>query len=1061
MAAAVSSTVAGRGGLLLLAGEPGIGKTTAARDLIGLADDAGAGVVWSACSPDDQVAHGPWLTVLAALGAEPSDAAIHLATGDDPGDGAAASAARAGAYERVMITLASCARDRPLVIVIDDLHWSDDGTLRLLRALHGRLPAVPLLIVGTYRDAEVPTGSPLSTLAESADRLTLTGLVSEEVAQLLTEVLGAQPDSPTVADVCRRTGGNPFLVLQVARLLASGSHDALPAGTRDLLGRRLGALSDDARAVLAAAATLGSPFRAATVAAVVDLDSAEVLGALDQAAAVRVVERLQTAGDWSFVHDLFRAAVLDALPTAAAATLHVAGRVLAEAGAEPAVVASHLLAGSTGPDPSAASWSIKAAERALGALAWEEAVGHAERALAALPVRASGAQDPSTRVEYLLVLGRGRLLAGDEGEAGNAFADVARLARSVGSGDLLARAALGFAADLGGFEVRLFDQRQIDLLEEAAASLARSGPASSHGMRARVLARLSVALSFTASTERRLALAEQAVALARSVGDPLVLAGALAAHCDAIAGPDDIDRRLAESMEVIELASAAGDGGLELLGRRLRFVAVLEAGDTLGAEREAAAFARRADAVGNPLYSWYVTLWQGMRLLADGDIAAAEAAADEVRLIGKRAGSTNAPMLATVLLAEVMYEAGRGTELGVLFNVMKQELAELFDEPQAAGADARYNLARGMDARAQASLDRLQAGVDRIPRDAEWLPAMASSLEAAVILGHPILESLVHATRPYAHRFAFEGIGAGLHGSLARPLAAAESALGNHDDAVSLARQALEANRPVGALVRARSQRVLGDALNARGNPDDAEEAARFLAMAEATITGLGLHEGGGTAVTSAPTLNEDATSLKASPTPGRPDAELCRDGDVWHIAYGGRTTIVRHGKGIADLAVLLTMPDREVHVTELETLPPAVAATARTSSRDDALDGRAVAEYRSRLAEWEADISEADAANDSGRAERSRVERDFIVDELTASFGLGGRARSTGPDPVERLRKAVTARLRDAIRRIESVHPPLGRHLSNSVRTGTFCSYSPEQPVIWRCETRSGGSRA
>ena len=230
------------------------------------------------------------------------------------------------------------------MIVIDDLHWAGEGTLRLLAALRGRLPAIACLVVGTYRDAEIPDHSLLADLAPTGNRIALSGLVPDEVAQLLGDVLDRQPDPATVTEVRRRTGGNPFLVLQVARLLASGSDDALPAGARDVLGRRLGVLPDDVRTVLGAAATLGSPFRAATVAAIVDLDGAAVLDALDHAAAARVAERLQSAGDWSFVHDLFRAAVLDALPTSTAAALHnAAGTVLAEAGAEPAIVAHHLL----------------------------------------------------------------------------------------------------------------------------------------------------------------------------------------------------------------------------------------------------------------------------------------------------------------------------------------------------------------------------------------------------------------------------------------------------------------------------------------------------------------------------------------------------------------------------------------------------------------------------------------------------------------------------------------------------------------------------------------------
>jgi len=117
------------------------------------------------------------------------------------------------------------------------------------------------------------------------------------------------------------------------------------------------------------------------------------------------------------------------------------------------------------------------------------------------------------------------------------------------------------------------------------------------------------------------------------------------------------------------------------------------------------------------------------------------------------------------------------------------------------------------------------------------------------------------------------------------------------------------------------------------------------------------------------------------------------------------------------------------------------------------------VAAYRARLAELDDDLAEAEAANDIVRAERARTERDFLLDELSSSIGLGGRARASGADPVERLRKAVTARVRDTIRRIEAVHPELAGHLSNSIRTGTYCSYQPERPVVWHCESRSGAS--
>ena len=96
-----------------------------------------------------------------------------------------------------------------------------------------------------------------------------------------------------------------------------------------------------------------------------------------------------------------------------------------------------------------------------------------------------------------------------------------------------------------------------------------------------------------------------------------------------------------------------------------------------------------------------------------------------------------------------------------------------------------------------------------------------------------------------------------------------------------------------------------------------------------------------------------------------------------------------------------------------------------------------------------EEDIADAEGEHDIERAARAGEERDFLVAELTGAVGLGGRTRRVG-DPAERARKAVAARIRDAIRRIEAVHPALGRHLAHSVQTGTFCVYEPEHPVVW-----------
>jgi adenylate cyclase len=199
------------------------------------------------------------------------------------------------------------------------------------------------------------------------------------------------------------------------------------------------------------------------------------------------------------------------------------------------------------------------------------------------------------------------------------------------------------------------------------------------------------------------------------------------------------------------------------------------------------------------------------------------------------------------------------------------------------------------------------------------------------------------------------------------------------------------------------------------------------------------------------------------APTSGN---HFLSEGDNWTIAYDGTSVRLRDAKGLQYLARLLGDPGREFHVADLlvaaagEATPAAAAelgASGRTgvdlvSALGDAgevLDARAKAEYRRRLEDLRAEREEAAANGDAARAARAEEEIDFISQELAAAYGLGGRARKDA-DSGERLRKAVSNRIRDSITKLQRVHPVLGRHLDNAVRTGVFCSYVPEKPVSW-----------
>jgi hypothetical protein len=184
----------------------------------------------------------------------------------------------------------------------------------------------------------------------------------------------------------------------------------------------------------------------------------------------------------------------------------------------------------------------------------------------------------------------------------------------------------------------------------------------------------------------------------------------------------------------------------------------------------------------------------------------------------------------------------------------------------------------------------------------------------------------------------------------------------------------------------------------------------------------------------------DDSEAAHAAPAVS---GALRRDGDVWTIEYAGSRVVVRHLKGLADLAVLLSSPGDEIHCLHL------MGGADVGGSVGPALDDRARQAYRSRILELEDDIA---AARDDGNAEaaaRAEVELDTLVTQLSEAFGLSGRPRSRGSS-TERARTAVTYRIRAAIRRVTEFDPDLGRHLDNAVRTGTWCSYRPETDVVW-----------
>lgn len=171
--------------------------------------------------------------------------------------------------------------------------------------------------------------------------------------------------------------------------------------------------------------------------------------------------------------------------------------------------------------------------------------------------------------------------------------------------------------------------------------------------------------------------------------------------------------------------------------------------------------------------------------------------------------------------------------------------------------------------------------------------------------------------------------------------------------------------------------------------------------------------------------------------------ARLVRQGDVWEVTYLGETVVAKHGKGWLDIAQLLQAPRREIHVLDL------IGAAVVESAADDAIDATAMAAYRERVRELQSEIDTATGLGDLGRVETAQAEMDALVDQLTAAYGLGGRARKT-TGTAERARSTVTQRIRSVIKRLAETHPPLHRHFRAAITTGVYCSYTPERPISW-----------
>ena len=1031
---ALARALDGDGRVVVVSGEGGIGKTRLCEEGAMLARAKGFAVAWASCWEARVLPPlWPWHQLVEQLGI----------AWEPPAEGESApDVARARQLSNLFEALRDAAARRPWLVVIDDAQWADAETLRLLTHLAPFIRSLRGVALVSAREREQGAVLPADLVRQSGT-LPLRGLTLEELRALSGQLTGPTAPAGFDTELHRVTRGNPLFATELVRVLAqSGDLEQLVGGTgysvpptvRAVLDERLAQISPACRELLAVAAVAATEFAPWLLTAAAAQGPADVLAMLSEAVANRVVAEVGPSR-FRFAHPLFRSVLYDDLGVARRTELHARiGETLESANPSGAANRTRLaalsyhflLAASAGTGAKAARYAEGAAEAAWAGVAYEEAAGLYGRALEADEL------SPGSADRVQLLLGRARALAaaGDATAARDVFLAAGEQARHERRPDRFAEAALGLAGT--GFEVALFDHQQVAMLEQA-----HDTPGANEALAAHVAARLSVALSLADDEPRRAALSAEAVQLADRSGDALARCQALAARCDIRAGPEHRAHRERDAAQIIRLAHERGDQGTELLGRRLLLVAALENGDLTAVDGEIHAFAQVADALRQPTYQWYANLWRATRAIAAGNVAEYHTSAADAERLGRAAGSVNCDILTMAqrwfALLELGDTAAACAELDL--RIPPGRYSEM--GPQMLPVEVARRLYSARQAEARAVFD---AGIEAVlaaPHDAEWLTMVAQTADLACGLGaSEWLDPLYNTLAPFAELWSVDGIAAYAHGPVHRQLGVLAAALGRDDPADAHFDAALAGNERVGAdLLAARTQLDRAVATGDRGALRDARDRYRTLGI-DARVSNIDQVLGDAT---------RRADDARASPGAASPSEAVCRnEGDVWEVVYAGRSARVRDAKGMRDLATLLQQPGREFPALDLASHGP-----PREGDLGPQLDATAREAYKRRLTELEAELDHADTSGDAVRSGRLEVERDALIAQLSAAYGLGGRRRRAG-DPAERARTAVTARIRDAIRRIGESHPELARHLTRSVRTGTFCAYDPEEEVRW-----------
>src|SRR5438552_5956461 len=998
--AGLEDAVAGRGRFFLVVGEAGVGKTRLVEELGREAAERGHLVLWGRCwEGEGAPPYWPWIQVIrthhriahsALSGGVGGAGAPYLAQlvpelgglqSPAPSLPPQSEHARFYLFDAVATFLQSRPDHTPLVLVFDDLQWADTPSLLLLQFLVHELRDTAMLVVATYREMEARqnphVADILGALARDGRHLPLRGLGEEEVALFLEGKTGRSASAALVRAVHRETEGNPFFVDEIVHLLvAEGALEQrdisiaprlpVPEGVREAIRCRLAPLPAPCRDALTLASVVGREFGLAALQRACGLEADALLEVLRPALGREILVRdPRTAGRYRFAHALIRETIYEELGAAERARLH--GRIgevleaLHEMDPTPhlATLAHHFLeAVPAGGVEKAITYSTRAARYAEASLAYEDAAVLFERALEVLAE--AHPADARERCELLLARGGAQWKAGDGPAARETFRQAAEIARRVGDPALLARSALGFAGEgsrLLWVRSGVVDQPRIELLEEALHRLGDVDP----GLRAQLLARLAINLYWAPQPERVLALSDEALTLARPLGDPRLLAAALRARVVALWRPETAEERFAIADEILSLGQRTGDRELSLLGHRFRIVGFLERGDVVAADREIEAWAQIAGELRQPLHLTDLAIWRATRAIMDGRFADGEEQAKRAVELGQREHDAQPTMRHEIQTFVLHVHQGRLDQPVGRSQPRSDAAAPMF--LRCARAFVWSETGRQTEARRE--LSALAKEGFPVPGEGAWVVYMSLlSAAAAELNDRASAAQLYDLLVPYAGRVGIGAAGLACWGSVSYYLGLLASTLGRVADAIRHYEDAATVHERMGARpFLAWTQLAHARLLLTRDAGAGRREATALLTSALATGRELGM----GGLVAKMHRLGLDPAATVDAQEPADGEAVFRNEGDFWTLTYAGKAVRLRHGKGLGDIAILLANPGKEVHVADLIAASasaspdprsaPAAALVAqglrasRGVSGDAALDRRARADYRERLA--------------------------------------------------------------------------------------------------------------